>query len=959
MGRILPARLTIIVALVAVVLGWQRGMVLYTDYLWFRSLGFQQVLLVGWTTQVLTGLAAALLAFCVVYLNVLAARRIAPLQAPSASAYARFPPFMLNLFSLAQGLTRLALPVAIALSAIAGYQASTQWREFLIALKAENVAPADPLFHQSASFYLFRYPFYCWTVNAALVLLGVTAALVAVVYLVSAAMSWTNRDAGRPPRWQAHFILLLNGLLLLIALHYRLKSFGLLFTAKSIFHGAGFTEARVLLPTLNVAIILSLAAIPLLLMQLSASGRLRALASKPLILCIAGLLVLPPLGNAIIVPLIQKFLVSPNEIAYERGYINNNIQATLTAFDLGNVERQSYAVSHNLTAEDLAKHSPALASARLWDHRPLRETYQQLQEIRPYYRFTGVDLDRYRIRGHIRQVALSPRELDTTALPTSAQNWINLHLKYTHGYGLCLSPVNATTPEGLPLLWVKNIPPVSEVDLEIRRPEIYFGEAPLPYVFTNTRQPEFDYPSGDKNTTCVYRARNGIPIGSMFRRAAFTARFNDWKILLSKDVTADTQILMRRNIYERVKMLAPFLSYDSDPYLVIADGNLYWIMDAYTTSRLYPYSTPVVPGGANYLRNAVKVVINAYDGQTRFYLYRTDDPIVKTYSRIFPSLFTDMKEMPPELEEHLRYPLDLLKVQSEVYATYHMSDAESFYAKEDAWRIGHEVIESRGNEQPMEPYYMIMRLPDEGDTIGKSQTTTPTPKSAIGNQTSGDEEFVLMAPFTPQRRQNMIAWLCARCDAPNRGKLRVYQLTKGQTVEGPMQIEALIDQDTEISKLMTLWGELGSSVIRGNLILLPLENSLLYVKPIYLKASATPLPELKQVIVACNQRVAMAESFPKALTALFGTSIGMPDLPTTAGGATSLSEDVTGSAIDIHSLTQQGLEQYRQAEQSLQAGDWQAFGDAMQRLQRTLNRMRQGTESKPKTGNHTDNGGTH
>lgn len=925
-------------------------MVLYTDYLWFRSLGFQQVLLIGWATQVLVGLAAALLTFCVVYSNVLAARRIAPLQAPSASAYARFPPLILNLFSLAQGLTRLALPVALALSVIAGYQASTHWREFLTAFKAENVAPTDPLFHQSASFYLFRYPFYNWTVNAALALLGVTAAMVSVVYLVSAAMSWTNRDAGRSPRLKGHFILLLDGLLLLIALHYRLESFGLLFTAKSIFHGAGFTEARVLLPTLNVAIFLALAAIPLLLAQLSASGRLRALASKPLILCIVGMLVLPPLGNVLIVPLVQKFLVSPNEIAYEKGYINNNIRATLAAFDLDHVERQSYAVSHNLTAGDLTKHSTALASARLWDHRPLRETYQQLQEIRPYYRFTGVDLDRYRIRGRIRQVALSPRELDTTALPTSAQNWINLHLKYTHGYGLCLSPVNATTPEGLPLLWVKNIPPVSEVDLEIRRPEIYFGEAPLPYVFTNTRQPEFDYPSGDKNTTCVYRSHNGIPIGGLFQRAAFTARFNDWKILLSKDVTSETQILMRRNIYERVQMLAPFLSYDSDPYLVIADGDLYWIMDAYTTSRLYPYSAPVVADGANYLRNAVKVVINAYDGQTRFYLYRADDPIAKTYSRIFPSLFTDMKEMPPELEEHLRYPLDLLKVQSEVYATYHMSDAESFYAKEDAWRIGHEVIESRGNEQPMEPYYMIMRLPEE---------QIPNPKSQIRDSRSTEEEFVLMAPFTPQRRQNMIAWLCARCDAPHRGKLRVYQLTKGQTVEGPMQIEALIDQDTEISKLMTLWGELGSSVIRGNLILLPLENSLLYVKPIYLKASATPLPELKQVIVACNQRVAMAASFSESLSALFGTSIGMPESPGTAGGSTPLSEDGTGSAVDIHSLTQQGLEQYRQAEQSLRTGDWQAFGDAMQRLQRTLNRMRQGTGNKPKADKSTDKGGTH
>lgn len=925
MRRILTFRTAVFITFLLILLLGRRAITTYTDYLWFASLGYEQVLVRRWMLQALVGLVAGLVSFAFVFTNILFARRIVTFEPSSVSGYMSMSPLFRTACKVGQRITQATSLVALAVGIAAGAASSTHWLECAAAAKAVPAGSVDPLFGKDISFFLFRLPFFVSAWKLAFSLVIVSLVLVAFVYGVSVVVLLTSRKSQLPAQILKHFAVLFALLMGLAAWYFSLQSLDLLFTQKSSFYGAGYSETHVLLPIYTVAMGLSVLTAVLFLFSLKAK------VTKTAGIGVAAVLVLPVVGRLMLAPAMQKLMVTSNEIRLEKPYIRNNIQATLRAFDLESVETRQFEVADQLTAGKLKEHAAAVTNVRLWDHRPLRDTYQQMQEIRSYYRFTDVDLDRYWINGEYRQVALAPRELDVSRLSTSAQNWTNLHLKYTHGYGICLSPVNETTSNGLPRFLVENIPPVSHVPLPITRPEIYYGEAQSPYIMTNTNQREFDYPvAGKRNATCSYQSRTGIPIGSLFRRIAFAVRLNDWKIPLYRGVGRESQILIRRNLLERVRALAPFLKYDGDPYIVVANGGLHWILDAYTTSRSFPYAAPTADG-TNYLRNSVKVVINAYDGTTRFYVYRADDPIILTYRRIFPELFSDIKDLPKELDQHLRYPADLLKLQSEVFALYHMTDPETFYSKEDPWRIGHEIFESRGNERPMDPYYMIMRMPEGKTRVGQT----------VDRRTPPQEEFVLMAPFTPQHRQNMIAWICARCDAPNRGKLMVYQLRKGENVAGPMQIEAMIDQDTEISKLMTLWGEAGSSVIRGNLILLPIENSLLYIKPIYLKASATPLPELKQVIVAYNQQVVMTKSLPDSLAALFGATSAPTEAVAAAAPEARKAAETPGGPGQLQPLTHQALERYREAEDAVKSGNWKEYGEAMKQLEETLVRLKE------------------
>ncbi|HEY3304788.1 MAG TPA: UPF0182 family protein, partial [Candidatus Binatia bacterium] len=572
------------------------------------------------------------------------------------------------------------------------------------------------------------------------------------------------------------------------------------------------------------------------------------------------------------------------------------------AYGLDKIESKDFPAEERLTAADLKRNEATIKNIRLWDHRPLLATYGQLQEIRTYYKFVDVDNDRYLIDGGSRQVMLSARELSYQHLPSRI--WINEHLTYTHGYGVVFGPVNQVTPEGLPEFFIKDIPPVaSKPALRVTRPEIYYGELANDYVFVKTKASELDYPAGDQNVYTNYEGSGGVSVGSFWRKLLFSARFATLRIALSNDVTGQSRILYHRQIQERVAKIAPFIKFDRDAYLVIAQGGrLFWIIDGYTTSSRYPYSEPV-PKLGNYIRNSVKAVIDAYNGAVDFYVSAPDDPIIQAYGKIFPGLFKPPEQMPEEIRAHIRYPQDFFTVQAHMYATYHMQDPQVFYNKEDVLSIPHRSI--GGRETEMEPYYTIMRLP--GETR---------------------EEFVLLLPFTPNKRDNMRAWLAARSDPPNYGKLIALDFPKAKLIYGPRQIDARIDQDAVISQQLSLWNQRGSQVIRGSMLAIPIEASLLYVQPLYLAAEKGSLPELKRVIVAFGNQIAMEETLEQSLDRIFGGRSAQARAPE---GREAVSKEKT--------LANQAAEHFARAQEYLRQGNWAAFGEELKRVEELLKEM--------------------
>jgi uncharacterized membrane protein (UPF0182 family) len=606
------------------------------------------------------------------------------------------------------------------------------------------------------------------------------------------------------------------------------------------------------------------------------------------------------LGGAAYPALIQRYQVSPNEIVKERPYIDYNIRYTRLAYGLDNIEEREFPAEETLTLQDLRKNDTTIKNIRLWDTRPLLATYSQLQEIRTYYKFTDIDIDRYTINGEYRQVTLSPRELSSQDLPSRI--WINERLTYTHGYGAVVSPVNRVTREGLPEFWIKDIPPVPSGDLRISRPELYFSELATDYVFAKTRAKEFDYPAGNQNVYTTYEGRGGIPLGSFWRKVLFAAYLGDIKLLLSNDLTAESRLLIYRNIRARVQRIAPFFQYDDDPYMVVsAAGRIVWLLDGYTVSDRFPYSAPT-RGLGNYVRNAVKVTVDAYDGTVHFYVADPADPLIRTTARIFPGLLQPLDAMPADLRAHIRYPEGLFRIQAAMYAVYHMRDTQVFYNKEDLWSIPVRPVD--GQERAMEPYYIILRLPGEKK-----------------------EEFVLLIPFTPSKKDNLAAWLAARSDPPNYGKLVVYNFPKQKLIYGPRQIEARIDQDPFISQQLSLWNQRGSQVIRGNLLVVPIERSLVYVEPLYIAAEKGQLPELKRVIVGFGDRIAMEETLDGAMARVFGAAVaqaGAAVPPGPSGGAAGSVKALLDDAASV--LTRAGeelrrlqelLRQLREAEEKL------------------------------------------
>jgi uncharacterized membrane protein (UPF0182 family) len=578
------------------------------------------------------------------------------------------------------------------------------------------------------------------------------------------------------------------------------------------------------------------------------------------------------------------------------------------------VREVPYPVTEDLGYYDVMEDSATINNIRIWDWRPLRDTYRQIQAIRSYYDFNDVDVDRYDLARGYTQTLLSLRELTAERLPAEAQTWVNLHLQYTHGYGLCMSPVNEQTEEGLPVLMVKDIPPVGPQELALERPQVYYGQSTTDYVLVNTGIREFDYPMGDTNSWTQYDGRGGVPVGSFWRKLVFALQFRDIKILLADALQPGSRVMYHRLIRDRVGRVAPYLLLDSDAYPVIYEGRILWIQDAYTTTGLYPYSQPTGRRRFNYIRNSVKVVIDAYQGQMTFYVADQDDPLITAYARMFPAVYRPISEMPDGLRRHIRYPVDLFEIQADKYSIFHMQDPQVFYNQEDPWEVALETY--HGQEQRVESYYIIMRLP--------------------GSEEAG---FLVMLPFTPRGRDNMIAWLAGRCDGEHYGELVAYVFPKGKLVAGPRQVEARIDQEPDISQQLTLWGQRGSSVIRGNLLVIPIGGGILYVEPLYIRAEAGALPQLKRVIVAFGRRLAMRSTLEDSLKAVFAEQIRQPEAqpapappaPAPPGPAAQAADNAEGRAA-----LQRALEHYARAQESLREADWEGYGRHVRRMREEL-----------------------
>ncbi len=763
---------------------------------------------------------------------------------------------------------------------------------------AVDFGVTDPIYGRDVSFYFFSLPFITGMVKTGLILSLLTIAGVVVLYYFKGTLTLRRRTAfGGGSRVGRHISLLASLVFLLLAASAYLDRYEVLFGNHEVFSGASYADLHARVPMLMMLALAALAGCVLWIYNAFAASNRGALAAVLLYFVILFA------GN-LYPAVIQKFIVAPNELDRESPQIKHNIEATLRAYGLINVEERDLSGDKALAPQDIDNNATTIRSIRLWDHEPLLDALKQIQEIRTYYDFVSADNDRYLLNGEIQQFMLSARELNSAGLPE--RNWINERLIYTHGYGVAVGPVNRMTSEGLPVLLVQNIPPVSAAPIfSISRPEIYFGELTRGYVVVKTAQEEFDYPSGEANVYTSYQGNGGVPVVSFFRKLLFAFYFRDVNIVLSPLIKPESRFLYFRDVKTRMSRLAPFLLLDQDPYIIISGGRLFWIQDGYTVSDRYPYST-ATRGVGNYIRNSVKIIIDAYDGKVDMYVSDPDDPVIKVYQNIFPGAFRPLSEIPSDLRNHLRYPEDIFRVQTYIYATYHMTSPHVFYNKEDLWQIP--VLQTRGGDTPMAPYYTIMRLPREKK-----------------------EEFILMLPFTPNRKDNLSAWMVARSDGENYGKLVVYRFPKQKLIYGPRQIVARINQDAEISRQISLWDQRGSQVIQGNLLVIPIEEGLIYVRPLYLRAEAGKIPELKRVIVAYENQIAMEETletslariFKQGLPALAGTA-GLPSQPPVSAAAT-----VPSSAAD---LIQQASAAYDRALQAQRQGDWARYGEEIRKL---------------------------
>ena len=871
-----------IIAILLIILG------VYAEWLWFESLNYLSVFKTVLFSKITLGAAVFISFFIFLLLNFMILKRRADIVHQ-----------------------KIYLVIIFIVSLFAGLLSTTYWFTVLRFLNYVNFGFVDPIFRNDIGFYIFVLPFYNFVLGILLFLLAAILTMTAVTYLftiktkkapkpdIKEGMSFGFEQPFQqikieiPKKGRSHLAFLGGLLLIIFAAFFYLKRYSILFSQRGAVFGAGFTDITITLPLYTILAALTV------ITAFIAFAYIYNQNTKLLVGSIALILVVSFGGN-IVAGAVQSLYVQPNEFNLEEPYIKQNIKHTLFAYDLNNVDTRDFPVTYDLTINDINKNKATIDNVRLWDWRPLLTTNRQIQLFRTYYEFLDVDVDRYKLDNKLRQIMVSPRELDQNQLADKAKTWVNEKLVYTHGYGVVVSPVNKVSNEGLPELFVKDIPSKVEYkELRIAQPRIYFGEQSNDFIIVNTKSNEFDYPLGNENVFTSYNGTDGIKLSNILKKAIFSTKLGSLNLFISSAVTKESKVLLNRDIIERATALAPFLQYDTDPYVVINDGKLFWIIDAYTTSNEFPYSENI---GINYIRNAVKVVIDAYNGNADFYIIDKEDPLIQNYAKIFPKLFKDFEDMPHGLKEHIRYPEDLMRVQMRIYGTYHMKDPQVFYNREDVWRTPNEIYSS--NEVELRPYYIILKLPD-----------------------AEKEGFFLITPLIPRGKENMVAWFVAHSDPDNYGKLEVFRLSKQELTYGPMQIEARIDQDTEISQLLTLWDQQGSEVIRGNLLTIPLEQSFLYIEPVYLKASAAgALPQLKRVIVAYEDKVTMEKTLQDALEVIFKGKIEKAKKKESVQMPETLPEKF-----------KQASDLYKESQDALTQGNFAEYAEKIEELGRILN----------------------
>ena len=890
----------------------------YSEWLWFESIHYAPVYIKILSIQIITALVFSLIFFLVGAVSI----KVAWIQGERAGILTGANVRLLSTEKLQRSVPQLRLGLwvtLIALSLVAGGLGYSHWDTILRYLYPQDFVSHDPVFNQDLGFYIFSYPglrlFQALAFYGIAIILGLTF----WVYILNQNIGVSEGRLRATKAARRHLFIAFGFLLGLTAWGYRLDMFETLYIPGEIVFGARYASiyGDILAYKALFAIVV-LTAVLCVVACFGKGGRLLFLA-----VCTWGVAVIT---LQFIYPFfLHKFVVEPNELEKERPYIQHNIEFTRRAYGLDLMRSENYPVEEHLSVEDIQESRPTMTNIKIWDKRPLKETYIDLQEIRLYYSFLNVDVDRYQVGDHIVQVMLSPRELNTDNLPQTAKTWVNKHLLYTHGYGFCMSPVNQVSSEGFPVFFVKDIPPVSPVGLTVERPALYYSEKADNFTIVDTATKEFDYPKGDTNVYTTYQGHGGVVLDSFTKKLAFSLRFFDINILLSEYLLPKSKIMIYREIQKRVRRLAPFLEFDGDPYLVLADGRLFWIIDAYTTSCYYPYSEPYefsdrekqdydgisfsfskylfFSRHVNYIRNSLKVVVDAYNGSVKLYMFDSVDPVLKSYQNAFPCLFKDGKTMPDVLKCHVRYPKDLFLIQAEMLKKYHMSDVEVFYNQEDLWARPREIYESSNIQ--MNGYYILIALPD-----------------------APDAEFVYMVPFTPKEKPNMISWMCGRCDYPNYGKVLLYKFPKEKLIFGPMQIEARIDQEPTISELFTLWGQLGSKVIRGDLLVIPVKKSLLYVKPVYILATSEELPELKRIIVAFGEHLVMRETLDRALNVLLASEV-------------YTSATYKQESHDPQELATKALDHLDRIKRSFRESEWEIFGLELKKLEKSLKEIRE------------------
>ena len=886
-----------------------------TDLWWFAEVGQIEVFVKPLVTKIIIGLATAAIATIFLLTNFLIAVK-------SKTSWTAFIPAALLGQSISldsRTLKKIGILVCIVTSLFIGFVTAFNWQDILKFISGVSFGEYDPIFKRDISFYIFYLPVFNIGLGLIKILIFISLISSVALYILKGSFNIAgflskleipglklSKSDHSDPKAQIHLGILLFLFLITTAVGTYLSLFKLLSTQNGPLFGAAYTNVVIMIPIIKISVFVTVL-IALLTLFWGISGKFVPLIAAISLYTIVGIV------SALVPSLFQKLVVAPNELVKETPFIKNNISATRKAYGLDAIEERQISADKPLTSEDIASNRLTVKNIRLWDREQLLSTFSQIQEIRTYYEFISVDNDRYMINDEIRQIMLSPRELASESLPN--KSWINEKLSFTHGYGLAAGPVNLVTAEGLPVLFVKDLPPKTEFEqLKINRPEIYYGEKTNDYVLVNTKSKEFDYPKGEANVYSSYQGNGGVKIDSLLKRLFFALKFNSFELFLSNDVTGESRILYNRNIKERVEKIVPFLTLDRDPYMVIADGKMYWIYDAYTKTATYPYSQPLILNGEsiNYIRNSVKIVIDAYNGSIQFYQADTKDPLIRTYAKIFPHLFRPMSTMPTSLISHLRYPEDIFSLQTAIYTTYHMNNPQIFYNKEDQWEIptiSEEQKQDATNEvQQMAPRHMIMKLPDEKK-----------------------EEYILMLPFTPRSKDNLSAWMVARNDGDNYGKLIVYRFPKQKLIYGPKQVIGRINQDAEVSRQISLWDQKGSQVIQGPLLVIPIKESLIYIRPLYLKAESGKIPELKRVIVAYENKIAMEENLETALSKIFGTA----QAPTIQG---SITKPIAAIDQRTSDLLNQAQQLYDEAINYQKEGNCALYGETIKKLGEILKR---------------------